>query len=241
VRKNNISPYTLVGLILTLIGFVLTGESYFNSYNSQFIAIGIATLVLGFTTMLLPNDPTPPKNLHTMLNESLYNVEAILEQFEVKEKAIYLPRRERKTYAYIPLGEPVDANLISKLKDAPPRLITDIDRKLGLMILIPIGGDLLESIKDDADIEKTLRYILIKSLGLVQSVKEIKQSEDIIIQMKGSTLNIDFPHYISVLGTLQTSIVGSVLANIYHAPISLMEENTTEKTIIAIFRVIKNE
>ena len=145
-----------------------------------------------------------------------------------------------RTCAYIPLGEPVDANLISKLLDAPLRLVMDVDRKLGLMISIPIGDDLLV-LNEDVVIEEALRYILVEGLGLIQSVKEIKQSEDIIIQMKGITLNVDFPRCRAVLGTLQTSIVGSVLAYKYNAPISLKEENTTRKAITAIFRVIKDE
>ncbi len=212
-RKIKISPYILLGFILTSIGAGLSVIAFFRFNSSLFTAIGIAIFVLGATTMLLPNDPTPHKNLLAMLKESLYNVEAILEQFEAKEKAIYLPSKEGRTYAYIPLGEPTDFNLFKKLVDAPPRLVIDIDRKLGLMIRMPIGGDLIESLNNDVSIEEALRNTLVEGLGLIQSVKEIKQGEDVLIQMKVSTLNFDFPRYIAVLGTLQTSIVGSVLAN----------------------------
>ncbi len=240
-RRFKISPYLFLGFILTFFGVGLSVVAYFNFDSSLFTAIGIAIVVLGTTTIILPNDPTPPKNLYAMLNSSLYNIETILEQFEAKEKAIYLPRKEGRTYAYIPLGKSVDANLISKLFEVSPRLVIDIDRILGLMIFIPIGDDLLESINKDSNVETTIKYILVKSLGLVQSVKAIRDSGDIIIQMKGNTLNVDLPHYNDILGTLQTSIAGSILANIFHAPISLKEEKITGKTIIAVFRVIKDE
>ena len=240
-KKIKISPYMLLGFILTSIGFGLAVVAYFIFFNSQFTAIGIATFVLGATTLLLPDDPTPPGNLHAMLRGSLYNVEAIFEQFQAKEKAIYLPRMGGRTRAYVPLGEPVDANLISKLLAAPTSLIIDIDRKLGLMISIPVGDDLLDSLNEDVATEEALRYILIEGVGLVQSLKEIKQGGEIIVEMKGCTLGVEPPLYRAVLGTIQTSIAGSVLANKYNAPISLKEENTTKRVITAIFRVIKDE
>lgn len=191
--------------------------------------------------MLLPDSPTQSKNLHAMLKGSLYNVEAILEQFEAKEKAIYLPRREQRVCCYIPLGEPVNAYLISKLLDVPQRLVVDVDRKLGLMISIPVGDDLLASLNEDITPEEALRYILIDNLELTKSLKEIKKDGEIIIQMKGLTLNLNLPRYGAVLGTLQTSIAGSVLAIKYNAPIGLKEENTTRNAITAIFKVIKDE
>jgi hypothetical protein len=191
---------------------------------------------------LLPNDPTPPENLHAMIRASLYNVEAILEQFEAEEKAIYLPRRGgERSRACIPLKEPADISLLSKLIAAPASLIVDIDRKLWLMISIPVGYDLLDSINEDYTPEKALRYTLIEGLGLIQSLKEVKQGNDIVIEMKGSTLSLDLPHYNKILGTLQTSITGCILADEYNTPISLVEENTTPKATTAIFRVIKDE
>ena len=66
-RKINISPYVLLGLILIFIGFWLSIIAFYDFNSSLFTAIGIAIFVLGATTMLLPNDPTPPKNLHAML------------------------------------------------------------------------------------------------------------------------------------------------------------------------------
>jgi hypothetical protein len=239
-NKSRVSPYTLLGFILISIGIGLSIVAFFKFNSSLFTAIGIAVFVLGATTMLLPDDPIPPGNLYAMLRGSLYNLEAILEQFEAKERAIYLPRRGGRSRAYIPLGE-VDNSLISKLLTAPPRLVMDVDRKLGLMIFLPIGEDLLNSIDEDISTEEALRHTLIEGLGLIKSLKETRDGGDIIIQMKGSTLDVDLPRYGSILGSIQTSIAGSVLANSYKAPISLKEENNTGKTITAIFRVIKDE
>jgi hypothetical protein len=177
-----------------------------------------------------------------MIRASLYNVEAILEQFEAEEKAIYLPRRGgERSRACISLKEPTDVHLLKRLITASTSLIVDLDSKLWLMITIPIGYDLLDSMDENYTTERALRYSLIESLGLIQSLKEAKQGNDIVIEMRGSTLTLDLPHYNKILGTLQTSITGCILADEYNAPISLIEENITPKATTAIFRVIKDE
>ena len=223
------------GIALAIFGTTLTLFSHFILQIIPLTALGIATIILGTTIAITSPHPLPKETIQLLINNTIQNIEALLEEFTTIEKAIYIPK-EDKTYAYIPLNPAeIDTN---QIKRAPNRLIIKIEEHYGLQ-LIPPGTELIKTLNletlEEVNIEDTLRTILVDLTDLAEGVKTIFKDNTAIIEINGIKLEIDAPRYIEILGSLQASITAATIAAVLKKPVKILEEKPERrKTTIKI-------
>jgi hypothetical protein len=236
--------YTIIGIIFLVFGVFLS-ETFFLLYTSvPLIAVGISIVILGLTIMLVPNNLMPSHFLRSTITESYLNIEEILEQFEAKEKCIYLPIRENKVFAYIPLnGQTKSSRNTQALKalEAPIRLVTEVDGNPGLMIFLPISHDFLSKSIQDLNAEEALKNILVDQFELIDSIKMIETKDKIVISLSGNKIETNLPKVKNIIGSFPISLAGCILSNVINKPIIFNEEENNGKIITATFEMpIKN-
>ena len=134
----------LTGVGVGLVGFgaVLAAFSYFVLVNVPLTSLGLAFAILGLVVLILPEYLVPHEVVRGMISGSVANIEAVLEEFGATHKAIYLPPREGKVYAYIPLSGNPSYPEFSEIVNAPKRIISNVDGHPGLFIYPP-GSDVV--------------------------------------------------------------------------------------------------
>ena len=237
--KKDIDRYTAVGLGLVVFGALFTEYAYLIQNNVLLTALGISSLLLGATTMLIPGSSIPANNIR-WINGSCFSIEAQLEQFQAKERCVYLPPRDGRVFAYVPLNHINDLSKLSYAVEAPIRLVTWSRGEPGIMVFLPVSIDMFSSIGEDSNAEEAISIVLVEQLEALESVKAIESGNKVIVRMSGSRIETELPIFKNVLGSLTTSIAGCVLAYIYNKPLAFIEEKLSGKVIIATFEVLTN-
>jgi hypothetical protein len=236
--SRNLERYTALGLSLIVFGAVLAAYSYYILLNNPLTAMGLACVIIGTTTALTPSSPVPARTVRAMVEASCINIEALLEEFNTTEGAIYLPPREEgRGYAYVPLSSNPGAENALRAMEAPLRVVTDAGGEPGLMVFPP-GSELVKHslLGEEAGVEDALNYVLVDYLEAVKSVKSIETGDEIIVSLTGSRLSTDFPRFNKVMGSLPVSISGSIISSILRDPIIVVNEFSNGKEIRAKFR-----
>ena len=196
-------------------------------------------MVLGASLIIVPGNPVPAVNVRAMVEGSCVNVEALLEEFDAKEKAVYLPPRDDRVFAYVPLGAGAGETDFGYLEKVPLRVLVDVGGSPGLFIFPP-GSEVvrLSLLPEDSGLEDALQFVLVDFLEGVGSVKAIMESDQVVIEVNDPTLRTDFPRFQRVLGSLTTSISGCVLSSVLGKPSLFVEEEISGGRIRSVFRVI---
>jgi hypothetical protein len=199
-------------------------------------ALGIACVVLGATIALIPESPVPGNMIRAMVEGSCAGVEALLEEFNAKEKAVYLPPRNGRVVALIFYKK--DPRLAWKASEVPVRVVTEVAGEPALMVFPP-GSEIvrLGMLGEESGVEEALSYVLTDFLEAVESVKSVEVGRSIVVKMTNPKIRTDFPRFNMCLGSLPTSIAGCVLAQVLGKPVALIEEQAIERTITATFEV----
>ncbi len=212
--------------------------SYLFLANVAFTALGIACIVLGATILITPSNPVPKGVIRAMVEESCINIEALLEEFNANEKATYLPPREERVYAYIPLTK--KKFRVKEMAKIPLRMITNIKNSPAL-IVFPPGSELirLEGLSSESGLEASLSHVIVDLVEGAESVKAVRDGGYVIVDIFKSRVKTEFPRFRRVLGSLNTSLAGCVLAASLGEPVSFEEESMDERgrRVRATFKV----
>jgi hypothetical protein len=179
-----------------------------------------------------------------MINESFVNVEEILEQFDAKERCVFIPPRDGRVVAYVPISTNPESvyEQAWKSMDAPIRMLTEVDGKPGLMVFLPVPYDILSTVEDGSNLEKALNYLLVERFGILESVTANQSAKTIAVSMHGSGSETKNQRVTYVLGNLPTCIAGCLLSHILKKPIILKDERSSGRTMLATFEMLnKNE
>jgi len=227
------------GLAMVFFGVPFTAFSYWILSSVPLTALGLACVILGATIMLTPSSPVPKGAIRAMVEGSCVNVEALLEECNVTEKAFYLPPREGRVYVFVPLRSNPHLPGAGEVMRAPIRVITDAGGCPGLLIFPP-GSELmrLSGISSGSGLEDALRYVLVDFVEAVESVKAVGEGGRVVVDLVKPRLRTDFPRFRRVLGSLVTSIAGCVLASCLEVPVVFDEEQADGERVRAIFMVI---
>jgi len=227
------------GLAMAFFGVPFTAFSYLVLLSVPLTALGLACVILGATIVLTPSSPVPKKAIRAMVEGSCVNVEALLEEFNATEKAFYLPPREGRVYALVPLRSNPHLPDADKVMKAPLRVITQVGGSPGLLVFPP-GSELirLSGLSSGGGLEDALRHVLVDFVEAVESVKAVREDDRVVVDLEKPRVGTDFPNYGRVLGSLATSIAGCVLAFCLEVPVLFNEERAEGKKVRAVFRVI---
>lgn len=134
--------FTAVGAGLVGLGTILAAFSYFVLLSVPLTALGLAFVILGCVMFIFPEYLVPHQVVRGMISGAAANIEAMLEEFAASKKAVYLPPKEGKVYAFVPLSENLSYPKVREIADAPKRVISNVDGHPGLFIYPP-GSDVL--------------------------------------------------------------------------------------------------
>jgi hypothetical protein len=231
VLKN---PYRSLGLGLTLSGAILAPLFYFIVDSVPLTAAGLSAIMLGFTSIALANARPylSPEACRILLRTGMENTAALLEELQVRNKAIYLPSALRNGHpqAIIPLSGEVDtAKIKQKL---PGRLIVRYGAdSADMAIAVATPGstslELLESKPGGAvdEIESAITYILTGVLDIARGVKVNQSGSLITVEISGATMRYEEIWYYQILGSPIASIAAAVSSEALGRPVRILEES----------------
>jgi len=227
------------GLALEFFGVPFTAFSYWVLSSVPLTALGLACVILGATIVLTPSSPVPKRAILAMVEGSCVNVEALLEECNVMEKAFYLPPREGRVYVFVPLRSNPHLPDAGEVMRAPMRVITEVHGTPGLLIFPP-GSELirLSELSSGSGLEDALRHVLVDFVEAVESVRAVGEGDKVVVDLVKPRLRTDSPRFRRALGSLVTSIAGCVLASCLEVPVVFDEEQADGERVRVVFRVI---
>jgi len=227
-------------------------------------SLGIAFCILGCVLLIFPEYLIPHRVVRGMISGAVTNIEAVLEEFSCNLRAIYLPSRKGKVYAFCPLPGNSPYPDAEKIKSAPKRLISTIDGHLGLFIYPPgsevvalsevveereereEGSDLEDVKQDEKDfsfenflpqLENAIGYLLVDFSELASKVRVGFEKNRVLLQAKNIKLEVDAPRFTRVLGSPAVSLAACAIAQVTKMPIKIIEEKQEGKWTQAVFEV----
>lgn len=227
------------GLALAFFGGVFAPFSYWILLSVPLTAFGLACVILGVTIVLLPSSPVPKRAIRAMVEESCVNVEALLEEVNATEKALYLPPRKGRVYAFVPLKSNPHVPDAGEVMRAPLRVITEAGGSPGLMVFPP-GSELikLSGLASGFGLEDGLRHVLVDFVEAVESVKAVTEGDMVIVDLVKPRLSTDFERFRMVLGSPVVSVAGCVVASSLGLPVRFSGEQTGQRRVRVVFKVL---
>jgi len=251
----------LTGVGVGLVGFgaVLAPFSYFVLVNIPLTTLGVAFAILGLVILILPEYLVAHEVVRGMMSGSVANIEAVLEEFGAAHKAVYLPPREGKVYAYIPLSGNPSYPELNHIVNAPKRIISNVDGHPGLFIYPP-GSDVLvlsgvakdESIEEGEqidgnekpslddflpEVENGISYCLVDFAEIASKVQVNLEENKVFLGMKNVKIEVEAPRFTRVLGSVPTSLAACVIAKVSKMPVKIVEERREGKWMRAVLQV----
>jgi hypothetical protein len=246
MMKNNIEKlsdqdqqrYQILGIVLIIIGILFAQYSYWILKNISLSAFGLSIIMIAITMIFLANDSYSSEIIKSLVEGNCENIETQLNLFEAKERGIYLPPKENKVFAYIPINNRILKSESLKMIDFSPNTIKSASKTNGIIIYLPLSHILLNSVNEKS-IEEALINILIEQFKIIQSINVIESNNKIIVKMRGCKIENYQLKIKQILGSFNTMISGSVISYIKNKPLILIDENIENKNIITTFEVIE--
>ena len=235
---KKVDRYAAFGLGLATFGGPFAVYSFYVLLSVPLTALGLSFVVLGLTAVLIPETPVPAGSIRAMVEGACVNVEALLEEFDAKERAVYLPPRDGRVYAYVPLKGPLRPGDLALVVEAPLRVVTEVRGEPGLMIFPP-GSEAvrLAALDEEVELKEAISYVLVDFLEAVESAQAMKSGGRWIVQIKNPRVGTEYPRFAKVLGSLPTSIAGCVSSQVLGKPVVFVGEETEGDSTTATFEV----
>jgi hypothetical protein len=226
---------TIVGIDFLVIGFVMAGLGYILAQSVPIAAFGFAIAVIGALLVLLVPEPVPQDAYRALLSDSIRNVEIILEESDLHERAYFIQLEDGEIRALIPLsalevatgGGSITSAALRELDKAPRRFIVDYHGLRGLM-LIPPGAQIvkLAKVERGGDLEESLRSVLVEFSDLAGSVlvAEEEGSNVARVQIVKPTLLSESPFFNNCLGSPVSCIAACVATVVRGEPVRIADE-----------------
>jgi hypothetical protein len=223
---------TIVGIDLLTIGIVVSALGFIGAQSIPIAAFGFAVAIIGALILLIVPESIPQDAYRALLKDSIANIEIILEESQLRERA-YFVKTEEKVRAFIPIlsaAESVSGTtsemLAQSLSKAPPtRFITKYGGMKGLM-LIPPGNEIvrLSKVQKGDDLEESLRSTLVAFADLATSVLAIEEGNEIRIQIKNPKLSSESPFFNDSLGSPVSCVACCIIAVAKDGPVRILDE-----------------
>ena len=227
---------TIVGIDFLVAGSVLAGLGYAAAQSISIAAIGLDIGVIGALLILIVPEPIPQDAYKALLKDSTANIEMILEESSLKERAYFLPTDDGRVRAFIPISQVAGSHpqLVQGLAKAPERFISNFRGVQGLFLLPP-GNEIvrLSKVKHGDDLEDALRFALVEFSDLASSVMLSEEDKSVKIHISKPKLASNSPFFNECLGSLVSCVSSCVVASVKRSPVRIMEEKT-DKGIVRL-------
>lgn len=231
MRAKN--PYMLLGLGLLLTGVWLAPVAHFLLDSTPLSALGMSLMILGVVCLVLGRTrPTiSPEVSALLLETSLENISAIIEELGLRAKAVYLPSSmtQGQPQALIPLHSNPSLPLIAK--PLPKRLIVKYGpspEDIGLLIATPGSATtkMLESMPGptSGELEDALSSILDGMLDIADSVRVTMTDKNVTVEVSNPRIEYRNIRFYECLGSPLASIAAALAAEALDKPIAIESE-----------------
>ncbi|MDH5807388.1 MAG: hypothetical protein QXW62_05860 [Candidatus Methanomethylicaceae archaeon] len=226
-----------IGMAIAIFGLILSLGSYIIIENIPLTAMGIGLIIIGIAWFSLPPYPIPRKAILDIIESSCSNIESFLEFIGVNKRAIYLPSNG-KVVAYVSLIENENPRNISfkEIADNIDRFIIKQGKCLGFTIIPP--SIKLDNINPETNIEAILDYVLVEYSEIAESVKAIKSEDGFIVEVNKVRVDINYPRFKIVMGSLPSCLIAQIIALIFSKPVQIIDEKYFKDKIIIQLRVL---
>jgi len=239
--------FTAVGAGLVGFGAILAAFSYFVILSVPLTALGLAFVILGCVVFIFPEYLVPHQVVKGMISGAVANIEAILEEFAITQKAIYLPPREGKVYTFVPLSENPSYPKFSEIVNAPKRIISSVNGHPGLFIYPPgsdvvalsgvTGEEISEEGEREGKVENGISHLIVDFAELASKVQVSFEGNRVFLRMRNIKLRVEAPRFTRVLGSPPASIAACVIAQVTKMPVKVVEEKEEGKWVRVVFEV----
>jgi len=218
------------GIGLSTFGTILALGSYILLQNIPLTAMGIGIIVIGIAWALTPPNPTPKKALLDLVKTSCSNIEALLEATGATNKAIYIPTKDNQVIAYIPLKNG-DNITLQTIAENNSKILIKQGKTLGIAIIPPNTGLKTPNTETELNIDTQLDNILIETLEIAENIKTAKSENTIIVQIHKPKIDIDYPRFKIIMGSLPSSLTAQAIATATSRPVKIIQEKNTKNTL----------
>jgi hypothetical protein len=219
----------LVGVDFLIMGFLVSALGFFLADSIPIASFGFALAIIGALILMIVPEPVPQDALKALLKDAVRNVEIILEESGLRNRAYFLQMEDGEVRAFVPLSTPASPTQPPSAAELgkAPRFIVDHKGMRGLLI-IPPGNEIvrLAKVEKGADLEEALRSTLVEYSDLARGVLAIEEEGGRVVkvQITKPQLSSDSPYFNDVLGTPVSCVAGCVAAAVKGAPVIISEE-----------------
>jgi hypothetical protein len=208
--------------------------AYFIIGSVPLTAVGISTVVLGFTCIAVANTRpyVSPEACKLMLETGMENTAALLEELGIRSKAVYLPSsmRDGHPQALIPLADDREVQLTRE--KITGRLIVRYGVNPGDMAIAVTtpGGMIIDMLETKpgptpGEIEAAATYVLMGLLDLANSVTVSLADGRVNLEISGFRLHYEDIWFYRCLGSPIASIVAAISSEALGKPVRIVEES----------------
>ena len=221
---------TLVGLDFLVMGTIVSSLGFFLADSVPTASFGFALLVIGALALMVVPEPVPQDAFKALLKDSIRNVEIILEESGLRNRAYFMRMDDGEVRALVPLSESeknVTAEHLKELDKAPRRFIVDYKGLRGLLV-VPPGNEIvkLAKVESGTELEEALRSVLVEYSDLARGVLAIEDDggKTAKIQITKPSLSSDSPYFNDTLGSPVSCVASCVAAVAKGVPVRISEE-----------------
>lgn len=228
----------MLGYALVAFGAAAAGFFWFMMDNVPMTALGIGMAVVGSSLAMTPSSPTPSATVRRMLEGSLVNMEALLEELDVSRKGFYMPGKDGSVQVFAPMG---NSNADDSDYQKPPPLdahveglITKADGRQ-FLVVFPPAYSLMKNRDQEADgsgkadLEGVLSEVLVEETGLADSVRATELRLTAIVEISSPKSKAGAGRVRQVMGSLEAGIAAAVVAQSRKRAVSIESEQDLEK------------
>jgi hypothetical protein len=234
----------MLSACLVVTGVCISALAYFLIDSTPLTALGLSVILIGGVSFAISRGQPkiPPEASAILLQSSVENISAIIEEIGLKTKAIYVPSSISgdKPKALIPM----ESNLVIDKKVLPKRLIvkySDKPEAVGLLLITPgsaVGG--MVKPKPDvsaSDLESAVSSVLLGTINLADGVRVSMDTEKFLVEVVNPRLEQSKMWVYDSIGSPIASIVASVVAQVLDKPVSINSEQTGRGKLIIELKI----
>jgi len=221
---------TLVGVDFLLMGFVISALGFFVADSIPIASFGFALAVIGALILLVVPEAVPQDALKALLKDAVRNVEIILEEAGLRNRAYFMQMEDGELRALVPLstaGSNQSPPKPAELDKEPRRFVVNQNGVRGLL-LIPPGNEIvrLAKVEKGADLEEALRMTLVEFSDIARGVLAVEEDGGKVpkIQITKPQLGSDSPYFNDALGTPVSCVAACAAAVVKGVPVRVREE-----------------
>ena len=221
---------TLVGVDFLLMGVIIAGLGFFLADSVPIASFGFALAVIGALVLLVVPEAVPQDALKALLKDAVRNVEIILEEAGLRNRAYFMQMEDGELRALVPLSPPGSGPLFpdgAELGRAPGKFVVDLKGVRGIL-LIPPGNEIvrLAKVERGSDLEEALRLALVEYSDLARGVLAVEEDggRSAKILITKPQLGSESPYFNDALGTPVRCVAACAAVMALGTPVRIREE-----------------